>query len=234
MPNWCGFQNLRLPAAVVGFAPACPRRTARRPAEIRVIARQRPHARRARPACAMLELLHSMKVDRLLSLCGISLQRSDPLSLARFNRGNRSVPVPRGWPGAERLPDAGLCVALAAPQRAWIPLKPLSALASERSGRLPPPPEPGTRFSRKPNKTVGLSDSCAEAEFRCLSPKFGRAVNDSARLRHCLQLVSASKSRAARNIARTFSSGVSQSMFMQHTPTFSRRPAARSRPWVSA
>ena len=150
-----------------------------------------PHFHHPRQLCCSLELLHSMKVQSHPPQGGSSFEGSDPPQPGRLRIGSRSIPVPSARPGAGRLAGAGPLWGLATPKRAWMLLKPPSALAPGLSRRLHTSTVPETAFRRNPIKPGGLSDSCAEPYFLALD---GPVFLDSADLaalaaRHRLRAV---------------------------------------------
>lgn len=111
-----------------------------------------PYFHRPRQLCYSLELLHSMKVQS-------RPPHGEPPSRAPIllkPDGSASAAVAYPSPARGQKPSAWQalvrCVALAAPKRAWMLLKPPSALAPGLSRRLHTSAVPG---NQKPNKTRG-------------------------------------------------------------------------------
>lgn len=111
------------------------------------------HFDHPRQLCRSLELLHSMKVQSLPPQGGASLEGSVLLS----PDGSASAAVAYLSPARGQKQGAWQAlvrwVARATPKRAWMLLKPPSALAPRLSSRLHTSAVPANRLSQKPNKT---------------------------------------------------------------------------------
>jgi len=130
VPDWRGFEYLRLSAAVGGFAaPAfsaadCPTAC-------------QDHISFQADAASKIGEVGPRATGNYSS--GIPLREFRPPSLARLCGGEpaHACSPERGREQSTRQ-SAGRRVALATPRQAWIPLKPLSALPPGRPGRLWP------------------------------------------------------------------------------------------------
>jgi hypothetical protein len=127
-----------------------------------------PYFHRPRQLCYSLELLHSMKVQS----CPPHGEPPSRAPILLNPDGSASAAIAYPSPARGQKPSAWQalvrCVALAASKRAWMLLKPPSALAPGLSRRLHTSAVPGNGLSQKPNKTGGSVRFLRRAVFATL------------------------------------------------------------------